>query len=224
MTEHLGQSVSRRPRLFDLCCGAGGAGEGYRRVGFDVVGIDIEPQPHYPFEFHRRDMLALTLADFAGFDAIHASPPCQRYSAMSSCRPGLAAEYPDLIEQARWLAQRSGLPYVIENVPGSPLHDPVVLCGAMFGRALYRHRLFESNFPIATPSHPEHVLPASKAGHWRPGTVMSVAGHFAPVAKAREIMDIDWMNRAELGEAIPPYYAEHVGGCLMAACGLARAA
>ena len=104
-----------------------------------------------------------------------------------------------------------GVPWVIENVPGSPMESPIVLCGQMFGQELYRHRLFEASFPIDQPEHPQHIIPASKAGHWKPGTIMSVAGHVPPIAKAREVMGIGWMNRAELGEAIPPAYTHHVG-------------
>jgi DNA (cytosine-5)-methyltransferase 1 len=151
------------------------------------------------------------------FDAIHASPPCQRYSAMSACRPGLSDEYPDLVGPTRELLKQTGLPWVIENVPGSPLNDPIVLCGQMFGLELYRHRLFEASLPLVAPEHPAHTMPASKAGHWTPGTVMSVAGHCAPIAKAREVMGIDWMNRAELGESIPPAYTEFIGAQLLQA-------
>lgn len=216
-----------RPRLLDLFCGAGGAAMGYHRAGFEVVGVDIAPQPNYPFEFRREDALRFLLTwrymdhghrafALSGFDAIHASPPCQRFSAMSACRPGLAAKYQDFIGAIRVELRRSGLPYVIENVPGSPLIDPVMLCGRMFGLELYRHRLFESNVPLAARAHPAHVLPASRAGHWTPGTVMSVAGHVAPMTKAREVMGIDWTTREELSEAIPPAYTEHVGAYLMA--------
>jgi DNA (cytosine-5)-methyltransferase 1 len=146
-----------RPRILDLFCGAGGAGMGYHRAGFDVVGVDLAPQPHYPFEFSQSDALAwldypLTLG--LRFDAIHASPPCQAYSAMSACRPGLADQYPDLVAPTRELLEATGLPYVIENVPRAPLRDPVTLCGHMFGLPLYRHRLFEANFPIDQPEHP----------------------------------------------------------------------
>jgi DNA (cytosine-5)-methyltransferase 1 len=104
----------------------------------------------------------------------------------------------------------SGLPYVIENVPGAPLKNPIMLCGSMFGLKTYRHRLFESNVPIAQPEHPAHTVPTSKAGHWEVGTYISVAGHCAPMWMAREAMGIDWMNRAELTEAIPPAYAEYI--------------
>ena len=193
---------------------------GYWRRGFDVTGVDKEPQPNYPFTFIQADLLDLDpqwIAD--NFDAGHSGPPCQGYSGMSNCRPGLADEYPRLIGPVRELFKAAGIPYVIENVPlaRAEMRDPIMLCGFMFGRELYRHRLFETNFPLPQPDHPEHTIPASKAGHWRPGTVMSVAGHVSPVAKAREVMEIDWTTREELVEAIPPYYAEYVGEHLMAA-------
>ncbi|SDD60378.1 DNA (cytosine-5)-methyltransferase 1 [Mycolicibacterium neoaurum] len=207
-----------RPLLLDLFCGAGGASVGYHRAGFDVIGVDINPQPNYPFKFMRDDAIRL-LHDGSGFvghfDAIHASPPCQRYSAMSKCRPEIADKYPDLVDPVRELLIQTGLPYVIENVPGAPLREPVMLCGQMFGQELYRHRLFESNIPIAAPNHPKHVIPASKAGHWKPGTIMSISGHVSPISKAREVMGIDWMTREELAESIPPAYTEHVGRQLL---------
>ncbi len=205
------------PRILDLFCGAGGATKGYQRAGFEVYGVDAFHQPNYcGDEFVISDaMWALGNVDFLNtFDAVHASPPCQGYSNMSHCRPGLAAKYPLLIEPVRLELQRWGGRYIIENVPGAPLHDPTVLCGTMFGLRLYRHRLFETNFPTVAPKHPEHTVPASKAGHWKPGTIMSVAGHVAPIKEAREAMGIDWMTRDELGEAIPPAYTEHIGNQL----------
>lgn len=211
-----------RPLLLDLFCGAGGAAVGYHRAGFDVVGVDIKPQPRYPFPFIQGDAvqflhdLEWTQGIYSErIHAIHASPPCQGYSAMSSCRPGLADRYPRLIEPVRELLDETGLPYVIENVPGSPLKNPVELCGQMFGLDLYRHRLFESNLSLIAPEHPVHVMPASKAGHWKSGTVMSIAGHVSPIAKAREAMGIDWMTRDGLAEAIPPAYTEHIGAQLL---------
>lgn len=206
-------------RILDLFCGAGGAAMGYHRTFPDaeIIGVDINPQPRYPFAFIQGDAIqALSNVVEGEFDLIHASPPCQRFSAMSSCRPGLADEYGDYVGITRWWLTMIGTPYVIENVPGSPLLRPVTLCGTMFGLELYRHRLFESSFPIAAPSHPEHVMPASKAGHWKPGTVMSVAGHVSPMWKAREVMGIDWMNRDELSESIPPAYTQYIGEQLKA--------
>lgn len=193
---------------------------GYWRAGFEVWGVDIEPQPNYPFAVLRHDALAVldgaTPIDVTWFDAIHASPPCQPDSAMSSCRPGLAETYARLIEPLRVRLIETGLPYVIENVVGAALINPITLCGTMFGLELYRHRLFESNVFLTEPEHHEHTVPASKAGHWKPGTIMSVAGHVAPMAKAREVMGIDWTTREELVEAIPPAYSEFVGKQLLA--------
>jgi DNA (cytosine-5)-methyltransferase 1 len=181
----------------------------------EVVGVDIAPQKNYPFEFVQADALTYLAEHGTEFDAVHASPPCQRHSAMSNCRPGLAEEYPDLIDPTRALLLELDVPWVIENVPGSPLRNPIMLCGQMFGQELYRHRLFESNIPLQEPPHPEHVMPASKAGHWKPGTVMSISGHIAPIAKAREVMGISWCNREDLAEAIPPSYTEDIGGQLI---------
>ena len=208
MTDH-------RPKILDLFCGAGGAAMGYYRAGFDVVGVDLNPQPNYPFHFIQTDAMAGHV-DLDEFDVIHASPPCQSYSAMSACRPGLAAQYPDLVSAVRAMLVESGLPYVIENVPGAPLEHPFTLCGLMFDLELYRHRLFESNLALDAPEHPPHDIPTSKAGHWRPGTIMSVAGHVAPMAHARKIMGIDWSTRDELVEAIPPAYTEHIGNQIRA--------
>ena len=175
-----------RPLLLDLFCGGGSAGAGYCRAGFDVIGVDLAAQPNYPFEFIRADAMSL-IADrefMAQFAAVHASPPCQRKSRMTNCRPGLAAEYPDLVAPVRKLLSAWGGPWIIENVEdaGLPGQDDlfgaygVMLCGTMFGRALYRHRWFEASFPLRPPGHPRHLLPASKAGHCRPGTVISVEG------------------------------------------------
>lgn len=145
-------------RLLDLFCGAGGAAEGYRRAGFEVVGIDIEPQPHYPFEFHRGDAIELgyELLGRGGFVAVHASPPCQAWSDLAY-RTGRS--YPELIEPVRALMQWYKLPCVIENVEGAPLINPITLCGVMFkGLRVLRHRLFECSFPIVAPPHGKHPL------------------------------------------------------------------
>jgi DNA (cytosine-5)-methyltransferase 1 len=199
---------------------------GYHRAGFEVVGIDKEPQPNYPFEFIRGDALEY-LSDpafMAKFDAAAGSPPCQGYSKMTRCRPGLAAEYPKLIGAVRDCYQAWGGPWIIENVEGSGLAGQddlfgaygVMLCSCMFGRELYRARWFEASFPLPTPPyHPRHDKPTSKAGHWKPGTVISVAGNCAPVALARQVMDIGWTTRDELREAVPPYMTEWLGGLLL---------
>jgi DNA (cytosine-5)-methyltransferase 1 len=229
-----------KPILIDGYCGAGGATKGYQRAGFTVIGVDNRPQRNYCGDhFVLSDMLeflailaehgyvdfddggGVKLSDIAAF---HFSPPCQRHSRMSHCRPGLAESYVDLIAETRDFAEWFGLPYVIENVVDAPMRADIMLCGTMFGRDLYRHRLFEANFPLTQPEHPPHLIPASRAGHWEPGTIMSVSGHIAPVAHAREIMGIDWTNREELAEAIPPYYAEHVAIDLLAYLASERAA
>jgi DNA (cytosine-5)-methyltransferase 1 len=189
---------------------------GYHRAGFEVVGVDIAPQPRFPFEFHQADAIHHLAEHWREFDAVHASCPCQRFSAMSACRPGLARDYPDLIAATRSLLELTGKPYIIENVAGSPLRPDLTLCGQMFGLELYRHRIFEVGGAFMwQPEHPAHAIPASKAGHWKPGTVMSVSGHVSPIAKAREVMGIDWMTRDELAESIPPAYTEHIGAQLL---------
>lgn len=195
------------PKALDLYCCAGGAAMGLHRAGYDVTGVDIEPQPHYPFAFVQGDALEAALS---GYDFVWASPPCQHHSRMSGCREGLRDKYPDLIAATREKLQAWGGPWIIENVVGAPLRNPVMLCGAMFGLQTYRHRIFESNVSLTAPPHPKHDKPTSKAGHWKPGTLISVAGNCAPMALAREAMGIDWMPRSNLVEAIPPAFAEYL--------------
>lgn len=205
-----------RPRLLDLFSKAGGCSMGYHRAGFDVVGVDIEPQPRYPFEFHQGDALAFLIEYGHEFDAFAASPPCQAHSNAQRIQ---GRAHKDFIREVRALFRATGKPYVIENVEGAPLHDPIVLCGAMFpGLRTYRHRLFEANFPIRVPPHPEHVFPNTKMGRPpQPGEFMHVVGNFSGVPQAKVAMGIDWMTRDELREAIPPAYTEHIGRQLFAA-------
>lgn len=199
--------MARTLRALDLFSGAGGAAMGIHRAGFEVTGVDIEPQKNYPFKFIQADAMAFNLD---GFDFVWASPPCQRHSRMSGCRAGLAAKYPNLIAGTRDKLNAWGGAYIIENVEGAPLKSPVTLCGAMFELETYRHRLFESQVTLIAPPHKRHITPTSKAGHWRPGTFISVAGHCAPMAMARKAMGIDWMNRSELAESIPPAFSEYL--------------
>ncbi|WP_457149748.1 DNA methylase [Mycobacteroides abscessus] len=197
------------PRLLDLFCCAGGAGYGYAEAGFEVTGVDIDPQPRYPFQFIQADALAFLMEFGHEYDAVHASPPCQRFTNAQKIQGN---QHPDYLESVRGLLQADGRPYVIENVPGAPLIDPVVLCGAMFGLRTYRHRLFESNVPLVAPEHPQHVATVTKMG--RPpkdGEFMHVVGNFSGVDRAKEAMGIDWMTRDELREAIPPAYTEFLG-------------
>jgi DNA (cytosine-5)-methyltransferase 1 len=144
--------MNARPRLLDLFSGAGGAAVGYHRAGFEVVGVDLHPQPHYPFEFHQADAMTYPLD---GFDAIHASPPCQAYSVANNIHG--RADHPMLIPSVRERLLATGLPYVIENVPRGPLINPVTLCGLTFGLNVKRHRLFESNVFMLSPPCTGHV-------------------------------------------------------------------
>lgn len=200
-----------------FCC-AGGAGVGYSRAGFEVVGIDAKPQPRYPLAFIQADALDLDPKFIALFDAIHASPPCQSYSDLAK-RNGNADEWPRLIEPVREMLARSGLPYIIENVEGAPLHNPVVLCGTMFkGLRVLRHRLFEANFLILVPPHGKHpkchTMDKRKSHYGKTDDMRDFVsvngGGNCSVAAARDAMGISWMNKGELNEAIPPIYTQFI--------------
>ncbi len=198
--------MRKRLKALDLFCCAGGASMGLHLAGFDVVGVDIEKQRHYPFPFFRADALTFPLS---GFDFIWASPPCQAHTL---CQRIQKNDHPELIAPIRKRLIASGLPWCIENVVGAPLVDPIELCGAMFGLRTYRHRLFECSFPIDAPAHPRHVAPVRKMGRPpRDGEFIHVVGNFSNVKLAREAMGIDWMPRDKLREAIPPAYAEYIG-------------
>ena len=218
------RGASGRPRLLDLFCCAGGAAVGYYRAGFDVVGVDIKPQPHYPFTFIQADALALDSDFIASFDAVHASPPCQSYSDLAK-RNGNAHMWPRLVEPVRAMLRESCLPYIIENVEGAPLLDPVVLCGTMFpGLRVIRHRLFESNIDLSAPAHPaRHPLVYTRdrrKAHYGKldqdtAFVSVTGGGNCSVVNAGAALGIDWMNKSELNEALPPVYTEYLGRQLM---------
>lgn len=180
---------------------------GLHRAGFDVVGVDIAPQPNYPFKFIQADALALAI-DLMGFDYIWASPPCQRYT---NAQKLMGNEHPDLVEPTREKIAHLGIPYTIENVPGAPLRRPTILCGSMFGLRTYRHRLFENNFPVEQLLC-SHTTKQTKMGR-KPieGEFIQVVGNFSGIKEARAAMGIDWMNQGELAEAIPPAYSEFIG-------------
>jgi DNA (cytosine-5)-methyltransferase 1 len=215
-----------RPRILDLFCKAGGAGKGYADAGFEVVGVDIEPQPRYPFEFHHADALEVLRILVAGgtwqgytlddFDAIHASPPCQAFSTLRHRTDG---DYPDLIAATREHLRASGRPYVIENVVGAPLVNPLLLCGSSFGlgvdgRQLRRHRQFESNVPMMAPpcQHIGDVVGVYGTGG---GGQMTRGYKARGVAEARETLSTPWMTLAECAQAIPPAYTSWVGSYLL---------
>lgn len=211
-------------RLLDLFCGAGGASEGYRRAGFEVVGVDIEPQPNYPFTFHQLD--ALDATEWAWFttwaDAIHASPPCQFGTAYKR-RPSHVKDSPNLIPQTREWLMRSRLPYIIENNYSNRNHlwreRTVMYCGSSFGLDVQRHRMFEASFGILPPPCDHHwqtprFPPATNRTNLR--RTVEVGVWRIPLDVQRRAMGIDWMTLEELSEAIPPAYTEHIGGQLMA--------
>lgn len=223
-------------RLLDLFCGAGGAAMGYHMAGFEVVGVDIVEQPNFPFRFFQGDFESISPDKVREqFDAVHASPPCQAYSVTKSLSPHI--DHPELIPPTRELLERIGLPYVIENVPGAPLLDPVVLCGSSFGLRVRRHRLFETSFAARglgcnhgwQERHTPYKLGISQKraaklyGHPQPpegrfqltgvmpvfgGTQLKGGGDdfYAAVA-----MGIDWMEKKELNQAIPPAYTYFLG-------------
>ncbi len=196
-----------KPLLLDLFCGAGGAAMGYHRAGFDVVGVDIKPQPHYPFEFAQADAMTFPLK---GFDVIHASPPCQRYTRCTP--PQHRDKHADLLEPVSLRLQAVGVPYAIENVPDARtiLREPIMLCGTMFGLPTLRHRYFEIR-----PNSELALLPA--CAHPRlpvviTGTTRRKTGRLEyRVQDCRDAMEIQWMIRTELDEAIPPAYTEYIG-------------
>ena len=205
-----------RPRLLDLFCGAGGAGMGYYRAGFDVVGVDINPQPKYPFAFHQADALTFPLV---GFDAIHASPPCQAYTKKTATWGRERThwiEHPDLLAPTRARVKEAGVPYVIENVEGAPIHAALMLCGTMFGLRIIKHRYFETNWPldVLAPDcdHSDVYNP------W--------AGKGRSADKLREAQGTPWIPMSggasrkagvtgDLFNAIPPAYTQFIGEQLL---------
>lgn len=227
-----------RRRLLDLFCCAGGAGRGYQLAGFEVVGVDIAPQPRYAgdlfFQGDAIDLGARMLTEparYGAFHAVHASPPCQAHSLLQRQNK---REYADFIPQTRELLDSSGLPYIIENVEGAPLHDPVRLCGAMFPELrVYRHRLFESNVRLQVPPHPRHTSKTftydKRKKHYglpiTPDSFIQVTGGGnAPVADKARAMGITWMTGRELNEALPPAYTQLLGVQLLSAASTADAA
>lgn len=206
-----------KPVMLDLFCCQGGASMGYNVAGFRVVGIDVDPQPRYPFKFIQDDVMKLSARWIAeNFDAVHASPPCQAHTKAWKLNK---RDHPRLIEPTRDLLDAAGLPFVIENVEEarSELRDPVMLCGSMFGLETYRHRLFETNWTLSVPPHPDHVARTTKMGRAPvDGEFMHIVGNFSGVDRGREVMGMPWANRDGLREAIPPAYTEYIGRQLLA--------
>lgn len=216
--------------LLDLYCCQGGASRGYADAGYTVVGVDMDPQPRYPFPFLQMDALealrALLRGEWLTFTrpdgvpvfgnldtigAIHASPPCQAHTKAWKINK---REHPKLIAPTRELLIETGKPYVIENVEEArdELIDPVMLCGETFELETYRHRLFETNWPMWTHEHLPHLARTTKMGRaYVPGEYMHIVGNFSGVDHARRIMGMPWANRDGLREAIPPAYTEFIG-------------
>ena len=215
-------------RLLDLYCGAGGCSVGYHRAGFEVVGVDINPQPNYPYQFIQADALKILkdMEFISQFDVIHASPPCQAHSKAKSLsiarNGGKYGNHQDLIPETRELLKATGKPYVIENVPGSPLINPIKLFGSQF-KNLYtqRERWFESNIPLKEPEQPRIKMKTPSAGNGigEDGSISICGSGGVRGLNAKQIVlywgfamgGIDWMTREELAEAIPPAYTEFIG-------------
>lgn len=210
-----------KPLLYDLFCSAGGCTKGYQRAGFYVVGVDIDPQPRYigdgfiqmcAIEFLERYLVG----EYPEAAAFGASPPCQGYSETARLSSAKGENYPKLIPQVRELLQATSKPYVIENVPGAPLINPVWLTGTMFGLMTQKPRMFECSFDmpfmLAPPPHARQVKMGRKP---KPGEYIQVVGHFTDMEYAKQAMEIDWMNRHELAEAIPPAYTQYIGEQLL---------
>lgn len=210
-------------RVLDLFCGAGGATKGYQNAGYDVFGVDHKYFPNYPGTLLISDFRKIPMDFMESFDLIHASPPCQKFSSSRPMARKELAQYDDFVAETREILQAVGLPYVIENVEGAPLNDPIMLCGSMFDMPIERHRLFEiGGFDVLQPTcnHNRQKklwpqgFPSNKKG--RPnGRVVSVFGHGGG-GPGRDIklwswaMGIDWMYKNELAQAIPPKYTEYI--------------
>jgi DNA (cytosine-5)-methyltransferase 1 len=204
-------------RLLDLFCGAGGAAMGYHQAGFDeIVGVDLNPQPRYPFEFVQGDALEYVAEHGGEFDAIHASPPCQAYSI--GTRDYL--RHPDLYALVRSMLLELAQPWVIENVIGAPYESGILLCGSMFDLPVRRHRNFETSFLALRPG----------CDHAKQGKAITVAGHASrkdggvnPSGHSwkgfhhlwPQYMEMPWATPQECGQAIPPAYTEYIGRTLM---------
>lgn len=204
-------------KLLDLFCCAGGAGEGYRLAGFDVVGVDIRPQPKNPHPFVLGDALEYLEAHGHEFDAIHASPPCHAYTKATKQWRKEGREYPDMISATREALKKTGKPWVIENVPGAPLENPILLNGSFFGIKVHRPRLFEASFFIMQPHIPESK-PVKMGRPIKEGDIVQPVGHFSGVKYAAREMGLPWMGQGELAQAIPPVYTEWIGKKLMEQC------
>ena len=221
----------KTPRLLDLFCKAGGCTKGYQMAGFHVTGIDIEPQHHYcGDEFIQCDAIEFIQLHGREYDAIHASPPCQGYSCLRFLPWLKNKSYPMLIDPTREELKKTGKPWIIESVGGSPLIG-ITLCGMMFGLPIYRHRKFETSFFLLQPPHEKHEVvighgnginhrkqslnAGSRKESWGNSRIITVAGNQFSMTEGKRAMEIDWMNKTEIAQAIPPAYTKYIGNCLL---------
>lgn len=224
--------MGERPRLLDLFCGEGGAGHGYALAGFDVTGVDIVPRPRYPYDFVQGDALDYLTGHGHEYDAIHASPPCQRYSIATAAIN--RDNHPDLVEPTRRALLALGRPWVLENVPGAPMTNALMLCGSMFGLHAYdpqtdgdvvlrRHRLFDSSDLLWPPSVCNHDPADVVAGVYGGGSHSLerarkiLKGGYTPSTRVRKaLMGMPWATQEGVNLAIPPAYTEWIGAQLLA--------
>lgn len=207
-----GKPLSGRPLLLDLFCGAGGSAVGYHRAGFDVVGVDHIHNNGYPFFQIQADVVEFLdryLFEEMPFAAVHASPPCQKFTNLARGTNANSDTYEDMIPVTRAMLQVVNVPWVIENVVNAPLRTDVMLCGSMFGLGVRRHRIFElSGFEAEPPGVCDHT-----------SSTVGVFGDFQSynqsLEQAQEAMGVDWMSAAEIVEAIPPAYTEWLGGQML---------
>lgn len=192
-------------KVLDLFCGGGGAGMGLHLAGCEVIGVDINPQPKYPFKFIQADALTF---DLKGYDFIWASPPCQAFTKAKNLQGNKHPDYVDIIRQR---LKKSKKPYCIENVVGAPLINPLLLCGSSFGLKTYRHRIFETNFKTDKPSVCKHKYKQTKMGRPpKPNEFIQVVGNFSGVKFAQKAMGIEWLGQKELAQSIPPAYSKYI--------------
>lgn len=218
-------------RALDLFCGAGGASMGLHRAGYEVTGVDIKPQPNYPFFFVQADALQV---DWAGFDLVWASPPCQAFTQMSAKyrgKGGKTDSHFDLLTPMLALLRNKEFPWVVENVPGARkiMRPTITLHGGMFDLGVHRPRLFESNCMLLGFKAPQAREPVGVYGNrpdgrtlwrryrnnvnWRTAKNPRKSLLRAPrsLEEAQAAMGIDWMEWHELKESIPPAYSEFIG-------------
>jgi DNA (cytosine-5)-methyltransferase 1 len=222
----------KKYRILDLFCCEGGAAKGYNDAGFEVVGVDLDPRfaKRYPYQFINADAIEFVKNNYQDFDAIHASPPCQAYSVTKN---GHSKAHPMLIEDTRAALIATGLPYVIENVVGAPLHEPLMLCGRMFDLSaidddgtplvMDRHRLFESNVEMTAPEHESHDRSKQVAGSYggarrdkNEARFVRKGGYVPSKEIQQRLLGIDWMTQHGLYQSLPPVYTEHLGKQLIA--------